>query len=576
MAFSNNSKTPSARKPLPGANKARPGTGARPIDYSLEGAVKDVLADQERHSAEGGSTIEEGMQTETDAPLVRLVNSIISEAIKRNASDVHIEPFENLLRVRLRIDGHLLEIQKLPFKIAPAIISRLKVMANMDICERRLPQDGCIRFKINGAAADVRISTLPSVFGEKVVMRVLGATNLNNDLSKIGIPDDQLVTLRAAIAKPNGLILVTGPTGSGKTTTLYAALNEVNDISVSVFTAEDPVEGTLMGVTQSQVNASVGFTFASILRSLLRQDPDVILVGEIRDQETAEICIKASLTGHLVLSTLHTNCAVSTVGRLIDIGLAPYLLTTSINCIVAQRLARKVCADCKETRPIPEEILENLGSAGQVLKGANLAHGKGCPNCHGTGFRGRTPVYEILEFNDEVRRMILKSSSKDEIKQAARRSGMITLREAGLRLVREGITTLEEILGITAEDDEATNNFKSEQSVVYEQQPAPSIVAEQVQAAVPYTPPVVKPEPASVEPESISLVQTPVIPVIAPVFAQPEPVTSVSSVAPTSAPNPPESPESKVPASSAQVVNSAPKAGSRWKSPKLSGEARLN
>jgi len=425
---------------------------SQPIDYSLEGAVKDVLADEEQ-KAGAAETIDDSQKGETDAPLIRLVNSLISEAVKRNASDIHIEPFENLLRVRFRIDGHLHEIQKLPFKLAPCIVARLKVMASLDICEKRMPQDGLIRFKVNGVSADVRLSSLPSVFGEKIVMRVLGTTNLNNDLSKIGIPDDQLAIIRRAISKPDGLVLVTGPTGSGKTTTLYAALNELNDISVSVFTAEDPVEGTIMGVTQSQANNSVGFTFASILRSLLRQDPDVILVGEIRDQETAEICIKASLTGHMVLSTLHTNCAVSTISRLVDIGIAPYLITSSVNCIVAQRLARRVCPKCKETQPIPEEMLATLGSAARFLEGGMLAHGKGCPDCGGTGYKGRVPIYEMLEMSEELKRYILRGASKSEMKQVARKTGMITLREAGLRMVKEGLTTLEEILGLTNEDE---------------------------------------------------------------------------------------------------------------------------
>jgi type IV pilus assembly protein PilB len=598
LAFSSNTKAPIARaKVATNNNRNRLAALNRPpppIDYSLEGAVKDVLADQERQAAEDSSTIDESLRTETDAPLVRLVNSIIAEAIKRNASDIHIEPFENLLRVRFRVDGHLLEIQKLPFKLAPAITSRLKVMANMDICEKRVPQDGCIRFKINGAAADVRISTLPSVFGEKVVMRVLGTTNLNNDLSKIGIPDDQLALLRNAISKPNGLVLVTGPTGSGKTTTLYAALNEVNDISVSVFTAEDPVEGTLMGVTQSQVNAAVGFTFASILRSFLRQDPDVILVGEIRDQETAEICIKASLTGHLVLSTLHTNCAVSTIGRLIDIGIAPYLLTTSINCIVAQRLARRVCSECKETRPVPEEILENLGSAGEILRGASLTYGKGCPNCHGTGYKGRAPVYEILEMNEEVRRLILKGVSKEEIKQAARRNGMLTLREAGLRLVRDGLTTLEEILGISSEDEAPT----IAQTSLLVNESAGAAQTQQILQPAPVQPLVARPETLIIAPEltprlpspepapssnSLQTVESSVIGA-APMPQAVEPDHAVATPntasdihsATIELPKVPNSGAITLPNSTNNSGVSSQKTGGRWKSGKTSSEARLN
>ncbi|MCB0318796.1 MAG: type II/IV secretion system protein, partial [Bdellovibrionales bacterium] len=362
--------------------------------------------------------------------------------------------FETFLRVRFRIDGALEEIQKIPYKLTPAIVSRIKILAGLDICEKRIPQDGVINFRMEESGADLRVSTLPSAFGEKVVMRVLGTTNLNNDLSKLGIPDHQLKPLRKNIHSPNGLVLVTGPTGSGKTTTLYAGLNELNDISRSVFTAEDPVEGNLPGVTQCQVNNAVGFTFSSILRSFLRQDPDVILVGEIRDQETAEIAIKASLTGHLVLSTLHTNCSSSTIQRLIDIGIAPYLITSSVNCIVAQRLVRRICDSCKEETPVSSEMFTSLGLEDGALDTNVIYRGKGCDSCHGTGFKGRAPVYELLEMNDELRRLVLKGGSKIEVKRLARAYGMQTLRESGLALVKEGLTTIEEVLGRTQEDEE--------------------------------------------------------------------------------------------------------------------------
>jgi Tfp pilus assembly pilus retraction ATPase PilT len=275
---------------------------------------------------------------------------------------------------------------------------------------------------------------------------------VNNDLSKLGIPDHQLKIIREAVNRPDGLVLVTGPTGSGKTTTLYAALNELNDISVSVFTAEDPVEGTLLGVTQSQVNATVGYTFAQILRSLLRQDPDVILVGEIRDQETAEISIKASLTGHLVLSTLHTNCAVSTISRLLNMGIAPYLITSSVSCVVAQRLVRRVCTECVYERPATEDLLARLGKLGETLRGVNLKFGKGCKKCNGTGYKGRAPIYEVLSLSDNLRQMILHGTSREDMKLEARREGMLTLRDSGIALVRQGITTLDEVLGVTNED----------------------------------------------------------------------------------------------------------------------------
>jgi type IV pilus assembly protein PilB len=383
------------KRPARPAGSAR--KGSRGWKPDIESDLKELIAD---HTAEEDTAIPTSVMDDdalgVDAPLVRLVNSIIHEAIKRDVSDIHIEPFEGMLRVRFRIDGVLEEVQKIPFKLTPAIVSRIKIMADLDICEKRIPQDGVINYRMEEAGADLRVSTLPSAFGEKVVMRVLGTTNLNNDLAKLGIPEHQLKPIRSAVRKPNGLVLVTGPTGSGKTTTLYAGLNELNDISVSVFTAEDPVEGNLPGVTQCQVNSSVGFTFSSILRALLRQDPDVILVGEIRDKETAEIAIKASLTGHLVLSTLHTNCSVSTIQRLVDIGIKPYLITSSINCIVAQRLVRRICDGCKEERTIAPEMLESLDIDPATLAGGKVFHGKGCDDCHGSGFKGRAPVYEVL------------------------------------------------------------------------------------------------------------------------------------------------------------------------------------
>jgi|GEM_PF-2852750 len=425
-------------------------------DRTIEGTLKQVLADQEAKASEVDTQPEEDLLGDVDAPLIRLVNSLLSEAVRLGASDIHIEPLETMLRIRFRVDGVLQEIQRVPLKLAPPIISRLKIMAELDICERRMPQDGCIRFRQGDTDADLRMSTLPSVFGEKIVMRVLGKSNINNDLSKLGLPADQLSTLRDSINKPDGLVLVTGPTGSGKTTTLYAALNELNEISVSVFTAEDPVEGTLPGITQCQVNPTIGYSFASVLRSLLRQDPDVILVGEIRDQETAEICIKAALTGHLVLSTLHTNCAISTISRLVDIGIAPYLISSSINCIVAQRLVRRICEECKTDRPLPPEMLQSLGAAANRLEGGKFAHGRGCTKCNNTGFRGRAPIYELVTFSDELRRLVLLGASKAELRALTRSQGMLTLREAGLELVKLGVTTLEEVLGITNEDSDVT------------------------------------------------------------------------------------------------------------------------
>ncbi len=424
------------------------------LDTSIAGTLKQVLEQQDQLADQNEADQQEDAATEADAPLVRLVNSLLAEAVRVNCSDIHIEPFENMLRVRFRVDGVLREIQKIPHKLLNAIVSRLKIMAELDICEKRIPQDGSFKFKGKDTEAEFRISTLPSAFGEKIVMRMMGGANVNNDLSKLGIPDNQLKQIREAVTKPDGLVLVTGPTGSGKTTTLYAALNELNEISVSVFTAEDPVEGTLPGVTQCQVNSGVGYTFASILRSLLRQDPDIILVGEIRDQETAEISIKAALTGHLVLSTLHTNCAVSTISRLVNMGIAPYLITSSVNCVVAQRLVRRVCTECKQEVDVPLEVIERLGASGELLKGRKIWHGKGCPSCFNSGYKGRAPIYEVLMMSDELRRLILAGASREELRNVARQQGMITLREAGLKLVEQGITSLEEVMGGTNEDSE--------------------------------------------------------------------------------------------------------------------------
>jgi type IV pilus assembly protein PilB len=451
MAFGSSSKTPpKATKP----GQMRPVGKLNSKDASIEGNLRQLLSDQENEEATRKTEAVIDETADVDGPLVRLVNSLLVEAVKQNASDIHIEPFEGLLRIRYRIDGVLREIQKIPYKLTSSITSRLKIMADLDICEKRIPQDGSFKFRSSELEADFRISTLPATFGEKIVMRVMGATNVNNDLSKLGIPERELKIIRDAVSRPDGLVLVTGPTGSGKTTTLYAAINELNDISVSVFTAEDPVEGTIPGVTQCQVNSAIGYTFSSILRSLLRQDPDVILVGEIRDQETAEISIKASLTGHLVLSTLHTNCAISTISRLLNMGVAPYLITSSVNCVVAQRLVRKICEHCKVQITPPPELLEKLGSQAKLLDGGMMSYGKGCDACHQSGYKGRAPLYEVLSLSDELRRLILAEASKAELRRIARIQGMVTLREAGIRMVLSGLTTLDEVLGATNEDDE--------------------------------------------------------------------------------------------------------------------------
>lgn len=462
MFGSNNSKPPiagkktsSSGKPDGLVNKTRT-PSYDPNDMTIEGNLKRVIDEQSIEDAQRGILIPDLNET-ADAPLVRLVNALLAQAVQMNASDIHIEPFETLLRIRFRVDGALQEIQKIPAKLASPITARLKIMAELDICEKRMPQDGCIKFRSGETVADFRMSTLPCAFGEKIVMRVMGTASVKNDLSKLGIPQRELSMIRNATHKPDGLVLVTGPTGSGKTTTLYAALNELNDVSESVFTAEDPIEGTIHGVTQCQVNQAVGYNFASILRSLLRQDPDVILVGEIRDQETAEISIKAALTGHLVLSTLHTNCAVSTISRLLNMGIAPYLITSSLNCVVAQRLVRRICTECKYTRPATPELIEKLGTSKSDLNTSLLNYGKGCPKCNGTGYKGRAPIYEVLCLSEEIRTMILAGSPRETLRRQARIDGMKTLRESGLSLVQLGITTIDEVLGATNEDEESTN-----------------------------------------------------------------------------------------------------------------------
>ena len=467
--FGGTNQKPPVKKPV-ATVKVEPGQKPKsydPNDMTVEGNLRRVIDEQGVNEALKNQELD--LEEGADAPLIRLVNALLSQSVTMGASDIHIEPFETILRIRFRIDGVLQEVQTVPNKLASPISTRLKVMASLDICEKRLPQDGTIKLRNGDIVADFRMSTLPSAFGEKIVLRVMGTASVKNDLSKLGIPDRELKIIRSAIKRPDGLVLVTGPTGSGKTTTLYAALNELNDISESVFTAEDPVEGTLQGVTQCQVNTAIGYTFASILRSLLRQDPDIILVGEIRDQETAEISIKAALTGHLVLSTLHTNCSASTISRLLNMGIQGYLITSSVTCVVAQRLVRRVCNDCKHTRPAPPDLLEQIGAARTLLNESQLVYGKGCPKCNGTGYKGRAPIYEVLQMSEQLRSLVLAGADLDTIRKQARKEGMRTLRESGIELVRQGITTIDEVLGASNEDEQAkttshsTNNISSEQ-----------------------------------------------------------------------------------------------------------------
>ena len=385
-----------------------------------------------------------------EAPVVRLVNALLTDAIRKRASDIHVEPYEKMLRVRFRVDGVLYEIMRPPVRLKNAMTSRIKVMAQLDIAERRLPQDGRIKMKLQGnKEMDFRVSVMPTIFGEKVVLRLLDKSNLQLDMTKLGFEEKALRDFKDAISKPYGMVLVTGPTGSGKTTTLYSALAELNKISTNISTAEDPVEFNLMGINQVQMHDEIGLNFAGALRSFLRQDPDIIMVGEIRDFETAEIGVKAALTGHLVLSTLHTNDAPSTVNRLLNMGIEPFLVASSVNLIMAQRLARVICPSCKEEAPLAPEALHNVGWQGEPFM---AYRGAGCQQCGGTAYRGRIALYEVMPMSDELREQVLAGATSIELKRTAAQQGMKTLRQSGLSKVAEGFTTLEEVLRVTMAD----------------------------------------------------------------------------------------------------------------------------
>jgi type IV pilus assembly protein PilB len=398
--------------------------------------------------------LQELQQATMEAPVVTLVNAILADAAKRRASDIHIEPYEKIFRVRFRVDGVLQEIMSPPLRLKNPLVSRLKVMAGLDIAERRLTQDGRIKLKMGvGGELDIRVSVLPTLFGEKVVMRLLDKSNLQLDMSKLGFDPQTLKDFLEAIHKPYGMILITGPTGSGKSTTLYSALSELNKPDVNISTAEDPVEYNLVGINQVQVREQIGLTFAAALRSFLRQDPDIIMVGEVRDLETAQIAVKAALTGHLVLSTLHTNDAPSTVDRLINMGVETFLLISSINLIAAQRLVRRICEKCKEPVEVSPEILINLGvDSAEVGAGFSTLHGRGCGNCNGTGYRGRLAIYEVMVMHEGIKELILRNASVVELKREAVKLGMSTLRMSALQKVREGLTTIEETVRVTDTD----------------------------------------------------------------------------------------------------------------------------
>jgi type IV pilus assembly protein PilB len=384
-------------------------------------------------------------------PVVRLVNSILLDAIRRGASDIHLDPSENALRIRFRVDGVLHEVMTPPKRVEPAVVSRLKIMASLDIAERRLPQDGRIKLRQARREIDFRVSVLPTIFGESISLRILDRDALKVNLVQLGFEPTALAEFQKAIQHPHGMILLTGPTGAGKTTTLYSALHAINRGDRNIVTVEDPVEYELRGVTQVQVNDEIGRTFASALRSFLRHDPDVILVGEMRDQETAQIAVRAALTGHLVLSTVHTNDAASTLARLSDMGVPPFLVASALKLVVAQRLVRRVCQDCREPYEVDEEALIPHGHAPLGLGRVTLYRGKGCATCHYTGMKGRSAIYEVLPVTPEIRGLILHSTFADEIHDVAQKQGMKTLREAGLARVLEGATTVEEVLRVTTD-----------------------------------------------------------------------------------------------------------------------------
>ena len=414
------------------------------FDALVHGAVDNIEVIETQQMDEGG---------EIEGPIIKIVNGILIKAIKLGASDIHFEPYERMFRVRYRLDGVLRKEMILPNKIRNAIVSRLKIMAKLDIAEKRLPQDGRIKMRLGkGREMDFRVSAVPILFGEKVVLRLLDKSALQLDLTKLGFEQSSLEDLEKAIHKPVGMILVTGPTGSGKTTTLYSVLSELNKESENIMTAEDPVEYNFMGINQVQMHEDIGLTFASSLRSFLRQDPDIIMVGEIRDFETAQIAIQAALTGHLVLSTVHTNDAPGTISRLIDMGIEPFLITSSVILILAQRLIRKICSECREQIKVHPQLLIDLGVSPDEAKNFSVYKGKGCAICSGTGYKGRVGLYEVMTMKEEVKELVLSRSSTSEIKKEAIRMGMKTLRQSGIHKVKEGLTTIEEVLRATMDD----------------------------------------------------------------------------------------------------------------------------
>ncbi len=411
--------------------------GAEDADVEVAEEEEELSAAELEHAAE-------------DAPVIKLVNLILTEALHKGASDIHIEPYEKDFRVRFRIDGVLHNFMNPPLKLKDAMTSRMKIMAKLDISEKRLPQDGRIMLKLTKDGRkrelDYRVSVCPTLHGEKVVMRLLDKENLRLDMTKLGMEQESLTKFEKAILKPYGMVLVTGPTGSGKTNTLYSSIARLNQPDTNIMTAEDPVEFQLMGINQVQMKEQIGLNFAAALRSFLRQDPNIILVGEIRDFETAEIAVKAALTGHLVLSTLHTNDAPSTISRLMNMGIEPFLVATSVHLICAQRLVRRICTECKEEVHLPPQALIDIGYAPEEAKATKVFKGRGCERCNGSGYKGRTGLYEVMEINDELRELVLVGASALELRKKAIEQGMISLRRSGLIKIAQGMTTIEEVI----------------------------------------------------------------------------------------------------------------------------------
>jgi type IV pilus assembly protein PilB len=418
----------------------------------LSKMMKDLVDDEELELAAEEAELDAASleKAAEEAPIIKLVNLILTDSVKRGASDIHLEPYETEMRVRFRVDGMLQTVMSPPLRLKDAMTSRIKIMAKLDIAEKRLPQDGriMIKYRADGKKKelDFRVSSVPTLYGEKIVLRLLDKENLRLDMTKLGFEPESLKKFERQILKPYGMVLVTGPTGSGKTNTLYSSVSRLNTVDTNIMTAEDPVEFQLGGINQVQMKEQIGLNFAAALRAFLRQDPNIILVGEIRDFETAEIAVKAALTGHLVLSTLHTNDAPSTISRLMNMGIEPFLVATSVNLICAQRLVRRICANCKEELEVPEQALVDAGYSPEEAKKTKIYHGKGCSTCNKGGYKGRTGLYEVMEINDELRELILVGASALELKKKAIEQGMITLRRSGLIKVAAGLTTMEEVL----------------------------------------------------------------------------------------------------------------------------------